>query len=159
MQQRKSHATVREGRKCTHLVKTYSLYMYLFWVVMHNSQSVFTKQLICRLIKCTLPVKWPMITVVVYFWFFTISTNALCYVCFNTLCPQTYRDEVAVGVCNETCFIFFFHLVPDLLPEIQWAQMRRVVISHLLCDCCKAITAPLPLNIIEQQIGTVTNQH
>ena len=159
MQHSKSHATVREGRKCTHLVKTYSLYMYLFWVVMHNSQSVFTKQLICRLIKCTLPVKWPMITVVVYFWFFTISTNALCYVCFNTLCPQTYRDEVAVGVCDETCFIFFFHLVPDLLPEIQWAQMRRVVISHLLCDCCKAITAPLPLNIIEQQIGTGTKQH
>ena len=37
--------------------------------------------------------------------------------------------------------------------------MRRVVISHLLCDCCKAITAPLPLNIIEQQIGTGTKQH
>ena len=69
--------------------------------------------------------------------FLILYNQHLCYVCFNTLCPQTYRDEVAVGVCNETCFIFFFHLVPDLLPEIQWAQMRRVVISHLLCDCCK----------------------
>ena len=37
--------------------------------------------------------------------------------------------------------------------------MQRVVISHLLCDCCKAITAPLQLNIIEQQIATGMKQH
>ena len=80
-------------------------------------------------------------------WFILILYNQhLCYVCF-TLSPQTYRDEVAARVCNETCFIFRSerghevplgkHLVPDLLPEIQWAQMRCVVISHLLCNCCK----------------------
>ena len=136
MQHSKSHATVREGRKCTHLVT-------LFWVVMRNSRSVFTKQLIRRLIKCTLPVKWPIDYSCGLFWFFTISLR---YVCF-TLSPQTYRDEVAAGVCNESCFIFRSerghevplgkHLVPDLLPEIQWAQMRHVVISHLLCDCRK----------------------
>ena len=50
--------------------------------------------------------------------FLILYNQHLCHVCF-TLCPQTYRDEVAVGVCNETCFIFFFHRVPDLLPEIQ----------------------------------------
>ena len=92
---------------------------------MRNSQSVFTKQLICSLIKCTLPVKWPVITVVVCF---DSLNQHLRYVCF-TLSPQTYRDEVAARVCNETCFIFRSerghevplgkHLVPDLLPEIQ----------------------------------------
>ena len=46
--------------------------------------------------------------------FLILYNQHLCYVCFNTLCPQTYRDEVAVGVCNETCFIFFFHLVPEI---------------------------------------------
>ena len=44
--------------------------------------------------------------------FLILYNQHLCYVCFNTLCPQTYRDEVAVGVCNETCFIFSFTLFP-----------------------------------------------
>ena len=60
---------------------------------------------------------------------------------------MTYRDEVAARVYNETCFVFRNeqghevpldkNLVRDLLPEIQRAQIRRVVISHLLCDCLK----------------------
>ena len=94
MQHSKSHATVREGRKCTHLVKTYSLCMYLFWVVMRNRQSVFTKQLICRLIKCTLPVKWPIDYSCCLFWFFTISTHAmqtlLSLRCFDIFCQRPY---------------------------------------------------------------------
>ena len=63
--------------------------------------------------------------------------------CFS---PQNYRDEVAAKVCNETCFVFRSeqghevppdkNLVPDLLPEIQRAQIQPIVISHLLYLHC-----------------------
>ena len=79
-------------------------------------------------------------------WFILILYNQhLRYVCF-TLRPQTYRDEVAAKVCNETCFVFRSeqghevppdkNRVPYLLPKFQQAQIQPVVISHLLYLHC-----------------------
>ena len=94
----------------------------------HAKQSVFTKKLICRLIKCTLPVKWP----IDYSCGLFDSLQSALMPCMLHSLSSELRDEVATKVCNDTITCFVCRGEPG-----HEEPTRRTSICHLLFDRCK----------------------